>query len=233
LVRDRNWQYAEKELLRAVELNPNSVRAHQAYAYFLDAADRLEEGMREYERAQELDPGNDHLAPALYSRRQFDRLIELEREALAREATRSAFESAVLHKTLMVAYARVGRYAESIEEMRQALISYGYHDLAEDLRSGYARGGYPRALREWLKGAQKQQPEFPFRFVVAYAHAELGDRDAALAWLPRMDPSWSTAAYDDARVWPNLVTLRIEPMWDPLHSDPRYEELIRQVGFPQ
>jgi TolB-like protein/DNA-binding winged helix-turn-helix (wHTH) protein len=234
LVRDRNWQDAERELLRAIELNPSNANAHQGYAYFLDAAGRLEEGMREYERAQELDPGRDHLAPALYSRRQFDRLIELERDAFARDPARSAFESAVSHKTLMVAYARVGRYKESIEEFRQALISFGYDGLAEDLRRGYARGGYQGALREWLKGVQKQKPDLPFHWVAAYVHTELGDRDAALAWLPKIkdEPQWQVVAIDDARVEPNLVTLRIEPMWDPLRSDPRFKDLVRRVGLP-
>src|SRR5207253_10692346 len=67
LVRDRNWQYAERELRRAIELNPSNATAHHGYAYFLDATGRLDEGMKEWERAQELDPGNDHLAAALYS----------------------------------------------------------------------------------------------------------------------------------------------------------------------
>jgi TolB-like protein/DNA-binding winged helix-turn-helix (wHTH) protein len=231
LVRDRYWRGAEKELLRAIELNPSNAAAHQGYAYFLDAAGRLEEGMREHQRAQELDPGNDYLASALYSRRQFDRLIELECDTLARDPGINAFESAVLHKTLMVAYARLGRHKESIEEFRHALAAYGYDRLAEDLRRGYARGGYEGALREWLKGVQEEKPDFPFHWVAAYVHTELGERDAALAFLPKLrdETSW----YGDARVEPNFVTLRIEPMWDPLRSDPRFEELTRHVGFPQ
>jgi len=232
LVRDRDWQEAERELRRAIELNPNSLGAHQSYAYFLDAAGRLDEGMREWERAQELDPGNDHLAAALYSRRQYDRLIELERNEVARNSTESPYISAVAHKTLMVAYARVGRKEESIEEFRKALIAYDYVDLAEDLKRGFLKGGYQGALREWLKGVQNQKPEFPFHWVAAYVHTELGEGDAALAWLPNMEPEWGVATMD-ANVFPNLVTLRIEPMWDPLHSDRRFDDLVKSVRFPQ
>jgi TolB-like protein len=235
LVRDRNWRDAERELLRAIELSPSNARAHMAYAYFLDAAGKLDEGMREWELAQELDPGKDHLAGALYSRRQYDRLIELELLSLAREPDpgRSPYDSAVTHKTLMVAYARTGRKRESIEEMRKALIAYNYDDLAEDLRLGYARAGYEGALREWLKGVQKEKPEFPFPSFLAYAHTELGDRETVFNWLPRMDPLWDVAsAEQDANVFPNLITLRIEPMWDPLHSDPRFDELVHKIGFP-
>jgi TolB-like protein/DNA-binding winged helix-turn-helix (wHTH) protein/tetratricopeptide (TPR) repeat protein len=233
LVRDVNWQEAERELLRAIELNPNSAAAHAGYAYYLDAAGRLDDGMKESYRAQELDPANDHLAPALYSRRQFDRLIELERDQLARNAGNS-YGSAVAHKTLMVAYARLGERAASIEEFRQALIAYGYDALAEELRRGYERGGYQDALRQWLKAVQKQKPDFPFLWVAAYVHCELGERDAALAWLPHMEPDWEpAAAQQEADVFPNLVTLRTEPMWDPLRSDPRFEELVRRMHFPQ
>jgi hypothetical protein len=133
----------------------------------------------------------------------------------------------------MVAYARTGRQKESIQEFRQALLAYGYDSLAEDLRRGYAHGGYEGALREWLKGVQKQKPEFPFHWVAAYAHAELGERDAAFAWLPKMEPSYDVVAGQDANVFPNLVTLQIEPMWDPLHTDPRFEQLVQKVGFPR
>jgi len=235
LVRDRNWQDAERELRRAIELNPSNAAAHKGYGYFLDAEGRLDEGMREYERAQEVDPGKDHLAGALYSRRQFDSLIELERASLAKDPDpgRSAYDSAVTHKTLMVAYARTGRQKESIEELRQALLAYGYNNLADDLRRGYARGGYREALREWLEGVQKEKPEFPFHWIAAYAHVELGEPDAAFAWLPKMEPDYDVVAWQDANVFPNLVTLRIEPMWDPLHADPRFEQLVRQVGFPK
>jgi TolB-like protein/DNA-binding winged helix-turn-helix (wHTH) protein len=234
LVRDLNWQDAERELRRAIELNPNDAAVHEGYAYFLDAAGRLDEGMREYERAQELDPGNDHVAPALYSRGQFDRLIELERDTIASDPASKSDAAAVSHKSLSVAYARTGKYKESIEEFRSALVCMGFDSLAEDLHRGYARGGYESALRELLKGLQKQ-PSFPFHWVSAYVHTELGDRDAALAWLPNMkdEPDWDVVVGgDDVRKGPNLVTLRIEPMWDPLRSDPRFEDLVRSVKFP-
>jgi len=231
LVRDRNWQQSERELRRAIELNPSSATAHHGFAYFLDAAGRLEEGMKEWELAQELDPGYDHLSGALYSRRQFDRLIELEQAKLANSKV-SPYEAIVAHKTLMIAYARLGRHSESIEAFSQALGDYGYKALAEDLRQGYVRRGYEGALREWLKGVQKEKPEFPFDFVVAYVHTELGERDAATAALQRMSPSWDVVAWQVGNCFPNLVTLRIEPMWDPLRSDPKFQDLAASMHFP-
>jgi hypothetical protein len=57
--------------------------------------------------------------------------------------------------------------------------------------------------------------------------------DAALAWLPNMEPDWEPAVSMQANVFPNLVTPRIEPMWDPLRSDPGFEELVRRMHLPQ
>jgi hypothetical protein len=50
---------------------------------------------------------------------------------------------------------------------------------------------------------------------------------------PHMQPDWEPAAsQQQANVFPNLVTLRVEPMWDPLRSDPRFEDLVRRMHFP-
>src|SRR5262249_23639326 len=83
MARDLDWQRAEREFLRAVEVNPNYAPAHRGYAHFLDVRGKLDDGLREYHRAQELDPANDHLGAAFYARRDYSHLIELERRALA------------------------------------------------------------------------------------------------------------------------------------------------------
>lgn len=237
LFRDLNWQGAEKELKRAIEVNPSNAGAHQAYAYFLDATDRLDEGMREYQLAQELDPAIDRLGAALYSRREYSRLIELEHRSLATNppgSDRSA--DAFAHKVLMVAYARTGKRKESIEEFRSALVCKGFDGLADEVRRGYLRGGYEGAWQAYLKG--KTRTDFSFAFVDVYAYTELGDYDQAfarLAALNKDDPGeWEWQA-DSLGIsgMPSLATLGIEPMWDPLHSDPRFEALARHVRFPQ
>lgn len=238
LARDLNWQGAEKEFLRAIEVNPNSAPAHQGYAYYLDAVGRQEEGLKEYHRAQELDPANDHLGSALYSRRDYDRLIELERRALATNPPGETDANAVAHKVLMVAYARTGKRKESIEDMRSAIACMGFHDFDEEIRRGYMSGGYQGALRAYLSG-MKKRPDWVFHWTDIYVYTELGEYDQAFSQLARLnkdDPgSWQWVAPSDGLgtlVYPTLASLRIEPMWDPLHSDPRFEKLARQVGIP-
>ena len=237
LVRDRNWPDAEREYLRAIELNPNSAGAHDSYGLFLDIVGMPDDAMSEFRRAQALDPARDHLRGTLYFRRDFDQLIESVRTELASRPEQLTTEQAILHKLLTVAYARTGKRRESIEEFSRAALCMGYADLAEALRRGYTRGGYGDALREFLKGVRKR-PNFPFPWLETYAYTELGDYDEAFARLPKLyDPAdWSNVTWNQsgsgAHIIPTLVTLRIEPMWDPLHSDPRFDELVRKVGFP-
>lgn len=238
LARDLNWHGAEKEFLRAIEVNPSYAPAHQGYAYFLDSVGKLDDGLREYHRAQELDPAIDHLGVALYFRRDYAALIGLERQALAVNPPGDTDANAIAHKVLMVAYARTGKRKESIEEMRNAIACMGFHDFAEEIRRGYTASGYEGALRAYLKG-MKKRPDWPFHWLDIYAYAELGAYDQAFAKLTRLnkdDPSlwqWIAPGEDGngAQVMPPLPSLRVEPMWDPLHSDPRFEELARQVGL--
>jgi TolB-like protein/DNA-binding winged helix-turn-helix (wHTH) protein/Flp pilus assembly protein TadD len=239
LSRDLDWRGAEKEFLRAIEVNPSYAHAHQGYAYYLDALGRLDEGFKEYHRTQELDPANDHLGAALYSRREYGPLIEHERRALATNPPGDTDENAVAHKVLMVAYARTGKRKESIEEMRSAVACMGYHDFAEEIRRGYVKGGYQGALRGYLNGL-KAHPDWVFHWVDIYVYAELGDHDQAFARLSRLnkiDPgSWQFVGVDPdgfgILAVPTLAALRVEPMWDPLHSDPRFEALAKQIGLP-
>ena len=238
LTRDLNWHGAEKEFLRAVEVNPNYASAHQGYAYFLDASGKLDDGLREYHRAQELDPAIDRLGAALYSRRDYSHLIELERRALATNPAGDTSANAIAHKVLMVAYARTGKRKESIDEMRSAIACMGFHDFAEEIRRGYLTGDYPGALRAYLRGAKKR-PDWVFHWCEIYVYAELGDYDQAFARLARLNKDepapWQwVATWDGYGIlgMPTLAALRIEPMWDPLHSDPRFEDLARRWGLP-
>jgi tetratricopeptide (TPR) repeat protein len=232
-VRQHNYQDAESAFLRAIQLSPSNAAAHQAYGIFLDTAGRRDEGLKEFQTAQDLDPKVDHLAGARYSRRQFDQVIESARAELGSSPELFTTEEAILHKMLMVAYARTGKPKESIEEFRRGLVCMGYTDLAEDLRRGYDRGGYETSLREWLKGLKKY-PKFPFPWLEAYAYTELADKDHAFALLPELarQDDW-VFAYSDISGEPALFTLRLEPMWDPLHSDPRFDEFAHSVGLPR
>jgi len=220
-LRDWNWSAAEREFKRAIDLNPNLADAHAGYADFLDAMGRFDEGMREYLRAQELDPG--HYAPEpspFFRRRQFDKAIEMDRNDIARAAF-----GMYPHWDLARNYEAKGMHDEAIREWESALRILGYKDLANAMDGGFKSGGYKGALKEWVSGmemARAQGAPIP-SFVLAEVYSYLGDPDHALAWLEK-----AYEERDDA-----LSGLKFDVFWDNIRQDPRYQDLLRRMNFPQ
>jgi TolB-like protein/Tfp pilus assembly protein PilF len=216
---DWDWTTTERELLRAIELNPNLAVAHEWYAVYLDAMGRLDEGMKEFEILQQLDPGNQHTADAFYDRRQFERVIELRRLDIERHAYGQG-----AHLDLAYPLVRVGKYKEAVDEWIELMVELGYRDLADDLRHGYKRAGFKGAVAAWVAGLEKYKdsPALP-TLLPAYLYTILGDKDRAFAWMER-----AYAGRDEG-----IPFLNVNPDWDDLRSDPRFQELVRRVGLPR
>lgn len=212
------WRETERDARRAIELNPNLAAAHDAYAAYLLATGQLDEAMKEGERVQELDPGSDRVAWVFYCQRRFDRFIELKKNDIARHAF-----GTMAHYDLGYGYERVGMHKEAVEEWIQAESGFGYEELAEALRTGYAAGGFQGAMREWVAGwealVRKGEPVYPE--LPAYIYGLIGDRDRAFAWLEKAMETHSSGP-------PNF---KVDPTVDALRSDPRFADLLRRVGL--
>ena len=221
LLRYWNWAASEREIKRAIELNPNLADAHAGYADYLESMGRFDEGMREYLRAQELDPG--HYAPQpspFYTRRQFDKAIEMDRNDIERHAF-----GMYPHWDLAQNYEAKGMHDEAIREWEVALRMLGYEDLANAMNRGFTAEGYKGALKEWVRGmetARARGANIP-SFVLAFVYTYLGDRDHAFAWLEKASKERDTA----------LPGLKVDPTWDNLRPDPRFQDLVRRVGLPE
>jgi TolB-like protein/DNA-binding winged helix-turn-helix (wHTH) protein len=216
---DWNWPAAEQELKRAIELNPNLASAHEQYAEYLDAMGRMDEGMKEFEILQQLDPRNQQIPDAFYHRRQFDRVIELRKVNVETHAYGSS-----AHYDLAFPLVRVQSYKEAVDEWIETMVELGYKDLADDLRRGYKRAGFKGAIADWAAGLEnyKDSPSVPTA-LPAYLYTILGNKDRAFAWLER--------AYVGRA--PEMASLNVDPDWDDLRSDPRFKDLVRRVGLPQ
>lgn len=216
-----NWSSSEREIKRAIELNPNLADAHAGYSEFLDSMGRFEEGMREYLRAQELDPG--HYAPKpnpFYTRRQFDKAIEMDRNDIERHAF-----GMYPHWDLATNYEAKGMHDEAVKEWEIAMRMLGYEDIANAMNRGFEARGYKGALKEWVRGmeiARTQGADVP-SFVLAVVYTYLDDRDQAFAWLER--------AYGERDA--ALQGMKVDPCWDNLRSDPRFQDLLRRMNFPE
>ncbi len=214
------WSEAEQEYKRAIAVNSNYAEAHARYAEYLDMMHRYDEGMKEFLRAQELDPGHSFQPNPFYRRRQYERAIELDRNEVKRRAF--GFWS---HTDLAFDYQAAGMHEEAADEWEQVMRMLGYDQIADAMHRGRARSGYSGALREWMAQleAADAQGAPPPAFVLAFIYGELGEKDRAFAWLERGYRE-RDAAYS---------ALNVDPCWDPLRSDPRFQDLLRRMNFPR
>jgi TolB-like protein/DNA-binding winged helix-turn-helix (wHTH) protein/Flp pilus assembly protein TadD len=219
---DWDWPGAEKEFQRAIQLNPGYALSHGMYALYLDSMGRFEEASREFQIARELDPVSLGLirntAEHFRFMRQYDRAIAENRRVLDMDPT---FENA--HETLAYAYVDKGMYDESINEMEQIAINGGEHDLAQTMKIAFAHGGYKGALQsrlKYYKDRRKEGAHVNF-WDEALTHAQLGNTDLALQALEK--------AYNERE---DITDLAVNPSWDSIRADPRFQELLRRVGLP-
>ena len=217
-----DWSGAEKEFMRALELNPNYATGHQWYAAHLTLMGRPDEGVAEIKKAQELDPLslriNVDVGRALYFAREYDQAIEQYWKTLELGPN---FPSA--HSLLGLAYLEKGLYEQAIAELQKGIALAG-GGLSVWLGYAYAVAGMRREALEMLdKWNERWQLRRAGAPTIALIYAGLGEQDRALAWLEK------AAAERD----PGLGGLKAYPYWDSLRDDPRFPDLLRRVGLPQ
>jgi TolB-like protein/Flp pilus assembly protein TadD len=219
---DRDRVNAEREMKRAIELNPNHAQSHQYYAFFLAAVGRFDEAVREASRGREVDPlslvGNTNVGYVLHFARRYDEAIEQCRRVLELD---SLFLRA--HWTLGLAYEQKGMFDAAIQEFRKArtLSADGPAPMAA-LGHAYAISGR-RSEAEQVLGEMKALSKR--RFVpadqVAIIYLGLGDKDRALELLNQADQERGN--------W--IMNMWMDPRFDVLRSDPRFKDLLRRLGW--
>jgi TolB-like protein/class 3 adenylate cyclase/Tfp pilus assembly protein PilF len=220
-----HWDFdgTERELRRAIELDQSSAGAHFTLSWFLSAVRRHEEALVEIEKAVSLNPWDlltlTHVGYPYYMARQYDRAIVEFDKALAIDP---AFFDTHFH--LGWAYIHKGMYAEAIAALEKAALLEGRVPRARaGLAYAYARGGRTAeavAIVEEMK--QKSTSHYVSPYCIALAYTGLGRTAEAFESLE--------AAYQARDVW--IIELLVEPGFDPLRSDPRFDDLVRRIGFP-
>jgi TolB-like protein/DNA-binding winged helix-turn-helix (wHTH) protein len=222
-VYDWDWTGAEKEYKRAIELNPRYAIAHQWYGGCLAAMGRRNESIVERKRAQELDPLsliiNFELGVALYYARDYDQAIEQFQKTLELDKN---FPPA--HNSLSVVYGQKGMFGEAIAGFKIAIPMKGGSEISlGGLGHVYAVSGKTMEARKVIeKLKQLSEQEYVPATSIALVYAGLGEKDQAIAWL---DKGYEQRAFQ-------MQWLKIEPRWDSLRSDPRFQYLMRRVGLP-
>jgi TolB-like protein/DNA-binding winged helix-turn-helix (wHTH) protein len=217
---DWDWPAAGKAYRRAIELNPNYPTAYQWYAEYLTWLGRFDEASRASERARELDPLSLIIAAdngmIFYYSRQYNRAETKLNVVLEMDPT---FNRA--HAVREV-YVEEGKFAEARADIEQCRTLFGmttyWSSLAyTDGRSGQAAEA-SHALDE-LERLNRQQPVNPA--VMAWAYAGVRNKDRTLLYLKQ--------AYEQRSN--TMTALKVEPAYDFLHGDPRFQDLIHRVGL--
>jgi serine/threonine protein kinase/Tfp pilus assembly protein PilF len=219
-----NWEFslAEPEFKRAIELDPNEATVRNQYFAFLRSMGRFREAQDQVQRALELDPGSLlcrlELSQLLYSQRRYDAAIAELKNMIAIEPNNAA-----AHALISWCYRAQKMYDQEAQEDETYYSLVGFPKVAAEAKRAYSRFG--------LKGLIKNDIPFigdPAHRViydpmgVAIDYADFGDEDKAFEWLER--------AYRDRA---GLQWIKVDPGLDSLRSDPRFDDLLRRIGFPQ
>jgi TolB-like protein/DNA-binding winged helix-turn-helix (wHTH) protein/Tfp pilus assembly protein PilF len=217
---DWDWS-AEEGFKRAIALNPNYGPAHQWYGVCLLSTGRVDEAIAEARRAREVEPFsliiNAVVGWVSFLGHRYDEAIEACRKTLEME---QSFPPG--HEYLAMAYEAKGMYAEALAEFQNASRRTPFTLGA--LGHTYAMAGKKakalKLVREMEERAKKAY--FP-PYQIALVYAGMGEKDQAFQWLEK--------AYEERYPW--LIHLKTEPRFEPLHSDPRFQDLVRRIGLPQ
>jgi eukaryotic-like serine/threonine-protein kinase len=219
---DWDWAAAESEYQQAIALNPNSSIPHHGYAYLLISAGRTEDAIKEIKKAEDLDPlsltiQSDHGEFYYFARRPDESIAQLQK-ALDMDGS---FVRA--HFLLARALVQKGRCDDGIAEFLKARsIDPNGIEMIGGLAQGYAscgrRAEAELTLHELIE-LSKQRYVSPHW--MASTQAALGNKDEAFKSLDQ--------AFD--RRFGPLIYLKVNPIWDPLRSDPRFAERLRRLGL--
>jgi len=211
---------AERELRRAIELNPSLANAHFFYSHCLASHGRSDEALAEARRAHELDPLNAHVATALpwalYAARRYDDAVAAQRKSLDLDP-----DFAWGHMILALALTAKGRYAEALAAARKMAALGGDAPTIAGLLGYVAGRAGERAEAQQILTALERRPPGNTAFAIALVHMGLGNNEQALHWLQ--------AAYEERSEW--LATDMPAPNFDSLRHDPRFGALMRKVGI--
>ena len=215
-----DWAAAEKEIERAIELNPNLAESRHLHGYILNAVNRQEEALQEEKVSIELNPFQRSWSygHALIGARRYDDAVsELKQRIAARP------ESPMLHLMLSAAYEYSGNSQEAFAEARKSLVLWGDQEAVSAADRAFLKGGYQAVKEDDLQRLKQRATQ---RYVSAERLAELA------AQAGRLEEAMQDLLKAFELRDPRLIFLQHTPEFDSLHSDPRYWQLVKRMNMP-
>jgi len=221
---DWDWAGAEDQYRRAIELNPSHAGVRHLYALYLAIPRRFDEALDQIRRAEQLDPHSRPIKRALgivyFWSGQFDRAIEQWQLTLELEP-----DFPLTHYHLALAYTQKGMYVEAIDAHRKSIASSGATPRALALLAhAHGKAGqHSEALKILAQLNERAKDEYVSGYDMAIAYLGLANNEEALRRLEK-----AFEARDQ-----ELPSVNRAPFWwDPLHSDPRFQDLLRRLRLP-
>ncbi len=219
---DYDFVRAEREFERSIELNPRYAPAHQWFGAYLAWMGRYEESIAEFKRANRLDPHaiiNQNLGFFYFNYRRYDQAIEQFEKALELDPG-----LAPAHCLLGLTYAYIGMHDAAIAAGKKAVeLSQGATLFIGALAEILAVTGYREEAEKTLGELNMlSMQRYVSPYDVARIHAALGNKDEALKCLE--------SGYRERAAF--MIWLKIDPRFDDMRSDPRFQDLLRRMNFP-
>jgi len=220
---DWNWAAAASGFQRAIELNPSYATAYQRYSLYLMAMGRTGESLAQMNRARELDPLSISMSFSLgwrlYMAHQYDQAISQLRNALEMDPN-----FALPRMVLGQAYEQKGLYPQAIAELQKAaVISRDSPPMLGSLGHAFGVAGNKaeagKILGQLLEQSKKQ---YVSPFYVSIVYAGLHENEKALDWLEK--------AYEDRSN--AIIFVKVDPDFDGLRSNPRFQALLHRLALP-
>ena len=216
---DYDWEKADHEYRLVLELAPSNPTNHVAYAGYLASMGRFDEALAHAREAERLAPSvltEITLGRIYYSMRRYDEAADFCKQSLSRQ------DNALGHFFLGFVDVAQKKYDEAIAQFKTGADFSNNGGANAGLAYGYAMAGRrDEALRilDELKSSTKRGLIVPYR--VAAVYVALGDHDQAIDWLVK--------EYETRGNW--ATQLKVDPVMDPLRSEPRFKELVRRMKF--
>lgn len=216
-----DWTAAEEEYKRANQLSPNLAEAHEGYALYLSVLGQHEQAVAEMLRAKELDPlrlqTQISLGAIYYNARRNDEALAALNNALNLDDY-----APVAHSWIGIVQASRGAYQKALAAYQQAI------KLGDNTTATQCYYGYSLAMSGKRNEAQavisrlRTGKEFVSPVALAILYTGAGDKERAIEALER---GFETRD-------PQLQYLNVEPHFDALRDDSRFQNLVRKVGLP-
>ncbi len=218
-----DWSGAEKEFKEALALNPNYAYAHEWYAVYLSSMGKLDEAVKEAERAVDLDPfswdTNANLGATLYLARRYDDAMRQFRRGLEMYPNLGGWNFFMAY-----VFEQKKMFAEAYAQYHQSIILNKETQRAEAVELAYKRSGYTGALRQMIQFLEPPNSigKEPNIHLIVHMYAMLGDDAHAMLWLER--------AVQERQ--PLTLAWLNDPALDHLRGSPRFRDLVRRMGLP-